>query len=117
MSCGAGCRCGSDLALLWLWCRLAAVALIPPLAWGLPYAEGVALKKRKKKKGSSASQNVLNGTSGPTFSLRPARSHTSPRATVPSLSVRNGDLQRGDNLLKSTLLAQRPDSQGQNLSH
>ena len=26
-------RCGSDLALLWLWCRLAAMALIPPLAW------------------------------------------------------------------------------------
>ena len=33
-----------DPALLWLWCRLAAAALIGPLAWELPYAEGAALK-------------------------------------------------------------------------
>ena len=33
-----------DLALLWLWCRLAAVASIRPLAWEPPYAAGVALK-------------------------------------------------------------------------
>ena len=36
--------------LLWLWCRLAAIALICSLAWELPYAAGVALKRRKKKK-------------------------------------------------------------------
>jgi len=48
VSCGVGCRCGSDL--LWLWHRLAAVALIRPLAWELPYAAGAALKKKKKKK-------------------------------------------------------------------
>ena len=29
--CGIGCRCGSDLALLWLWCTPAATAPIPPL--------------------------------------------------------------------------------------
>ena len=28
MSCGVGCRRGSDLALLWLWCRLAATTPI-----------------------------------------------------------------------------------------
>ena len=39
-----------DPALLWLWCRLVAVALIWPLAWELPYAMGVALEKAKKKK-------------------------------------------------------------------
>ena len=39
----------NDLALLWLWCRLAAVAPIRPLAWELPYATGVALKKQEKK--------------------------------------------------------------------
>ena len=39
-----------DLALLWLWHRLAAVALIRPLAWELPYAAHMALKKKKKKK-------------------------------------------------------------------
>ena len=39
-----------DLALLWLWCRLAAVAPTGPLAWEPPYAAGVALKRPKKKK-------------------------------------------------------------------
>ena len=39
-----------DPALLWLWCRPAAVSLIRLLAWELPYAVGVALKKQKKKK-------------------------------------------------------------------
>ena len=33
-----------DLALLWLWHRPAAVALIRPLALELPYAVGVVLK-------------------------------------------------------------------------
>ena len=49
MSCGVGCRLGSDPVLLWLWCRLVAVALIQPLAWEPPYAVGVALKSKKKK--------------------------------------------------------------------
>jgi len=31
-----------DLALLWLWCRLAAAAPMLPLAWELPYAVGAA---------------------------------------------------------------------------
>ena len=48
MSCGIGCRCGLDLALLWLWCRLVAAASIHPLAWEPSYATGVALKKEKK---------------------------------------------------------------------
>ena len=34
-----------DLALLWLWCRLAATALIRPLAWEPPYAAAAALKE------------------------------------------------------------------------
>ena len=50
MSCGVGHRRGSDPALLWLWYRPAAIALIQPLAWGPPYAEGAALKRPKKKK-------------------------------------------------------------------
>ena len=44
VSCGVGHRGGLDLALTWLRCRLAAAALIQPLAWELPYATGVALK-------------------------------------------------------------------------
>ena len=43
---GVGRRCGSDLALPWLWCRQAAVAPILPVAWKLPYAAGVALIKK-----------------------------------------------------------------------
>ena len=48
MSCGVGRECGSDLVLQWLWCRPAAVALIRPLAWELPYATGVALKGKNE---------------------------------------------------------------------
>ena len=50
MSCSVGCRRGSDLALLWLWCRLDATASIRPLAWEPPYASGVALKRKKKER-------------------------------------------------------------------
>ena len=39
-----------DLALLWLWHGPAAVALIGPLVWELPYAMGVALKRKKEDK-------------------------------------------------------------------
>ena len=46
MSSGIDRRRGSDLAFL--WCRLAAVALIRPLGWELPYATGAALKDKKK---------------------------------------------------------------------
>ena len=49
MSCGAGCRCSSDLVLLWLWCRPAAIALIQPLAWKPPYTADVVLEKTKQK--------------------------------------------------------------------
>ena len=50
MNCGVGHRHGSDLVLLWLWHRPAAVAPIQPLAWELPYTEGVALERQKKEK-------------------------------------------------------------------
>ena len=36
-----------DLALLWLWCRSAAVAPIRPLDWEPPCATGAALKRKK----------------------------------------------------------------------
>ena len=50
MSCGVGHRRGSDLALLWLWHRLAAVTPIGPLAWEPPYTTGAALEKAKRQK-------------------------------------------------------------------
>ena len=36
--------------LLWLWHRIAAAALIPPLAYELLYALGAAMKKEKETK-------------------------------------------------------------------
>ena len=62
LSCGVGCRHGSDPMLLWLWRRPVATAPIQPLAWEPPYAAGAAQeiattttkdkkdKKKKKKK-------------------------------------------------------------------
>ena len=38
-----------ELALLWLWCRPAATAVIRPLVWEPPYAAGVALKRQNTK--------------------------------------------------------------------
>ena len=49
MSCGVDCRHGLDPLLMWLWCRLAAVALIQPLTWEPLYAMGVALKSKTKQ--------------------------------------------------------------------
>ena len=43
-------RRGSDLAMLCLWCRLAATAPIGLLAWEPPYAAGAALKRQDKNK-------------------------------------------------------------------
>ena len=36
-----------DPALLWLWCRQAAVVPVGPLAWELPCAVSAALKRKK----------------------------------------------------------------------
>ena len=47
VSCGVGCRHGSDPTLLWLWCWPAAIDTIRPLAWEPPCAMGAALKKKK----------------------------------------------------------------------
>ena len=50
VSCGVGCRRGSDPALLWLWRRLVAAAPIRPLAWEPPYTAGAAQEIAKKDK-------------------------------------------------------------------
>ena len=78
MSSGVGCRRGSALALLWLWCRLEAAALIRPLAWELPYAAGMALKrqqKRKKKKKSSVCWLSMAVHSNPPHVVAESKSH------------------------------------------
>ena len=50
MSCGVGCRCGSDLVWLWLCHRQVATALIWPLAWEPSYATSAALKRQKRER-------------------------------------------------------------------
>ena len=50
MSGGVDHRPGLDLALLWLWCRPVAIALIRSLTWEPPFAAGAALENRPKKK-------------------------------------------------------------------
>ena len=47
MSRGVGQRCSLDPALLRLWHRLEAAAPVKPLAWELPYATDVALRRKK----------------------------------------------------------------------
>ena len=59
MSGGVGHRCGSDPALLWLWCRLAATAPIRPLAWEPPYAAGAA-QEIAKKQNKTKQKQILN---------------------------------------------------------
>ena len=56
MSCSVGHRPCSDPALLWLWHRPAATALIRPLAWEPPYAPGAALEKAKRQKTKNKKQ-------------------------------------------------------------
>ena len=66
MSYAVGRRCSLDPALLCLWHRLAAVALICPLDWKPPYATGVALRRKKKKilfGSSCCGSGVMNLTS------------------------------------------------------
>ena len=60
MSCGVGRRRGSDPTLLQLWRRPVAEALIRPLAWEPPYAEGAVeemAKRQKKKKKKNHMEN------------------------------------------------------------
>ena len=61
MSCGVGCRCGSDPMLLWLWCRPAAVALIRPPAWEPPCAAGADLKRQtdRRKETNLRTKDIL----------------------------------------------------------
>ena len=56
-----GQRHSLDPTLLWLWYRLASVALIQLLTWELPYATGVALKRPKKKKKKCTNRVIEKG--------------------------------------------------------
>ena len=61
MSCGEGHKCGSDLALLWLWHRSAGTPpQIQHLVWEPPYASGAALNKTKDQK-TKKKKNGIRG--------------------------------------------------------
>ena len=60
MSCGIGCRRGSDLALLCLWHRLVATPPIRLLSWEPPHAAGAVLKKNKNKNKEVFQKRALN---------------------------------------------------------
>ena len=64
MSCGVGHRHGSDPALLWLWYRPAGADPTQSQAWELPYARGVALKRKGKKK-ESDTETMYDDTEEP----------------------------------------------------
>ena len=71
MSCGVGCRCGSDLALLWLWCRPAVAAPIRPLAWELPCATGGSPQITNKQKTMDSSPDLGLGWVEVSFTCSP----------------------------------------------
>ena len=58
VSCDVGHRCGLEPALLWLWCRPAAIAPIRPLAWEPPHAMGAALDKAKQNKTKNVKHRI-----------------------------------------------------------
>ena len=64
--------------MLWLCCRLAALALIRPLAWEPPHAVGVALKRQKKKK-----KKKKGWSDGELWARRPMLPFCPPLFTVP----------------------------------
>ena len=59
VSFGVGHRHGSDLALLWLWHRLAAVSPIKSLAWESPYATGAKKKNKRQKTKQTNKKTVM----------------------------------------------------------
>ena len=91
MGCGVGHRHGSDLALLWLWHKLAATALIGPLAQELPYVAHVAQKAKKKRRENhclgvpAVVHRVKNATAGVPVVAQWLRSPTGKHEVVCSI--------------------------------
>ena len=69
MSCDVGHRLGSDPALPWRWRKPAAGAPIHPLAWKVPCATGVALKRQKQEERKTEKLDSL--AAAPYSSLSP----------------------------------------------
>ena len=60
MSCGVDCRHVSDLALLWLWCKLAATAPIRSLAWEPPCGMVMALKRQNNNNNNKQEKKLAH---------------------------------------------------------
>ena len=54
----------TDAAQIWCCCGPATMALIRPLAWEFPYAEGMALKRQKQKQKQIQRQRRLSAELG-----------------------------------------------------
>ena len=79
MSCGVGLRCSLALALLWLWCRRAAVVLVQALAWEPPDATCAALNQ---KGGGVEMARLLQGQRLPGWISRQYRGEGSLRDII-----------------------------------
>ena len=58
-NCGVDRRCGWDPALLCLWCRPAAAALIQLLTWEPPHTSSAALKNMEFAGGLAVGDSAL----------------------------------------------------------
>ena len=90
LSCGVGRRYDLDSALMWLWCRPAAAALIQPLAWEPPSAMGVALKSKNKQTNKQKRTTVIkefpHDAAGYEFSIVTAAARVAAVAQIRSLA-------------------------------
>ena len=60
MSCDVGHRCGSDLMLLWLWCRPSSCSPNSTPSLGTSIGHGCSPKCKKKKKKKKKKLNYIN---------------------------------------------------------
>ena len=68
--------------VVWLWRRLAAAALIQPLAWELPYATGAALKTAPPKKNPHISKGFFLLFASAASAMKPLSSDGVPYQAV-----------------------------------
>ena len=108
-----GRRGGLDLLLLWVWYRLTAAAQIRPLAWELPYASGVALKRRGRKKGKKEEgRKEITSVTKTSEHLLKSWAHRCINNDIdPWYKFRDGQ-QRGEHDYLSLGLSKRERSQG-----
>ena len=85
-----GCRCGSDLVLLWLWHRLAAAAPIQPLVRELPYATSATIKKKKKKRKKSFCKLVNLFVNQLYFNLENIKTKPTKQTSLPKMDRLQG---------------------------